>query len=128
MLAITPEQLHSHLDDIAVADVGSLNALVGGEESITERIDLLASVDRDADPEHASALGEAKERFRAAFQRLPDREQRVAVLLYVQNMTLREVGEILGVSESRVCQIHAGLRRTLRAALDEHAGLFAEVA
>jgi RNA polymerase sigma factor for flagellar operon FliA len=128
-LGITPAQLTSQLDDIAIADVGSLNAVVaGGEESATERIDLLASSDRDTDPEHASALEQAKQRFRDAFQRLPDRERRVAVLLYVQNMTLREVGDVLGVSESRVCQIHTQLRRTLRQSLDSDAVLFSEVA
>ena len=129
MVGLTPEQLRSQLDDIAIADVGSLNSLVAGtDDGQLERIDLLASSDRESDPEHASALGEAKERFRAAFQRLPDRERRVAVLLYVQNMTLREVGEVLGVSESRVCQIHTQLRRTLRTTLEEDAVLFSEVA
>jgi RNA polymerase sigma factor for flagellar operon FliA len=130
MVGLTPDQLRNQLDDIAVSDVGSLNSLVAGvgEDGTLERIDLLASTDREADPEHASALSEAKDRFRQAFQRLPDRERRVAVLLYVQNMTLREVGEVLGVSESRVCQIHTQLRRTLRTLLDEDASLFSEVA
>jgi RNA polymerase sigma factor for flagellar operon FliA len=67
-------------------------------------------------------------RFREAFQRLPERERRVAILLYVENLTLREVGEVLGVSESRVCQIHGQLRRTLRTTLDKDASLFSEVA
>jgi RNA polymerase sigma factor for flagellar operon FliA len=93
-----------------------------------ERIDLLASTDREADPVHASALAEAKSRFRVAFQHLPERERRVAILLYVENLTLREVGEVLGVSESRVCQIHGQLRRSLRATLDKDASLFSEVA
>jgi RNA polymerase sigma factor for flagellar operon FliA len=43
-------------------------------------------------------------------------------------MTLREVGEVLGVSESRVCQIHTQLRRTLRTTLDQDAALFSDVA
>lgn len=130
MVGLTPEQLRNQLDDIAVSDVGSLNALVAGsaDDGSLERIDLLTSTDRDADPERASALSEAKDRFRAAFQRLPDRERRVAVLLYVQNMTLREVGDVLGVSESRVCQIHTQLRRTLRTLLEDDAALFSEVA
>jgi RNA polymerase sigma factor for flagellar operon FliA len=127
-VGLTPEQLRGRLDDIALADVGSLNSVIGGgDNGAVERIDVLASGDREADPEQASALGEAKRRFRAAFERLPERERRVAVLLYVQNMTLREVGELLEVSESRVCQIHTRLRQTLRAALDEDAALFAEV-
>ena len=35
-------------------------------------------------------------------------------MLYVKNLTLAEIGEVLGVSESRVCQIHSALKRTLR--------------
>jgi hypothetical protein len=60
---------------------------------------------------------EAKHKFRRAFETLPKREREVAVLLYVKNLTLREIGEILGVSESRVCQIHSQLKRTLKAQL-----------
>ena len=128
-VGLSVEQLRSQLDDIAVADIGSLNALVlGSEDGALERIDLLQSSDREADPVQASALGEAKSRFREAFQRLPERERRVAILLYVENLTLREVGEVLGGSESRVCQIHGQLRRTLRATLDKDASLFSEVA
>ena len=59
--------------------------------------------------------------------RLPQREREVAVLLYVKNLTLREIGEILGVSESRVCQIHSQLKRTLKAQLADDALLFSAV-
>ena len=70
---------------------------------------------------------QAKLRFRAAFERLPQREREVAVLLYVKNLTLREIGDILGVSESRVCQIHGQLKKLLREQLDADALLFSEV-
>ncbi len=117
------------MDEVAVSDVGSLNTLVtGDDETKIERIDTLASTDLEADPEHASAVSEAKERFRAAFARLPERERQVAVLLYVTNLTLREIGDVLGVSESRVCQIHTQLKRTLREYLNEDELLFSEVA
>ena len=62
---------------------------------------------------------------RARSSTLPQREREVAVLLYVKNLTLREIGEILGVSESRVCQIHSQLKRTLKQQLSEDALLFA---
>ena len=58
---------------------------------------------------------------------LPQREREVAVLLYVKNLTLREIGDILGVSESRVCQIHSQLKRTLKPQLAEDALLFSAV-
>ena len=52
----------------------------------------------------------------------------MAVLLYVKHLTLAEIGEILGVSESRVCQIHTAMKKTLREALQADEQLFAMVA
>ncbi|MEA2386440.1 MAG: polymerase sigma factor FliA, partial [Thermoleophilaceae bacterium] len=46
----------------------------------------------------------------------------------VKNLTLREIGDILAVSESRVCQIHGELKKKLKVALQDEAGLFSEVA
>jgi RNA polymerase sigma factor FliA len=128
-LAITVEDLRRREDDIATSDVTSLNSLViSDDETTVERIDTLAAGDERLDPEHAAAAGQAKERFRAAFDRLPRREREVAVLLYVKNLTLREIGDILGVSESRVCQIHTQLKRTLKQELSHETPLFAAVA
>ena len=128
MLAVTPEELRRRQDDIAVSDVTSLNTLViSDDETTVERIDTLAATDARLDPEQAAASQAAKERFRRAFDTLPQREREVAVLLYVKNLTLREIGEILGVSESRVCQIHSQLKRTLKQQLAEDASLFAAV-
>lgn len=53
-----------------------------------------------------------------AIKRLPERERQLMGMHYEQDMNLREIGEVLGISESRVCQIHsqavARLRATLR--------------
>jgi RNA polymerase sigma factor for flagellar operon FliA len=91
-------------------------------------MDTLASTDRSCDPEHAAMRERAIARFRAAFDQLPLRERKVALLLHVNNLTLRETGEILGVSESRVCQIHGKLKRGLREQLEDDETLFLEVA
>jgi RNA polymerase sigma factor for flagellar operon FliA len=128
MLAVTPEELRRRQDDIAVSDVTSLNTLViSDDETTVERIDTLAATDTRLDPEHAATAQAAKDKFRRAFDNLPQREREVAVLLYVKNLTLREIGEILGVSESRVCQIHSQLKRTLKAQLADDAMLFSAV-
>jgi RNA polymerase sigma factor for flagellar operon FliA len=127
-LSITVEDLRRREDDIAVSDVTSLNTLViSDDETTVERIDTLAGGEIDADPEHSAMSSEAKHKFRRAFETLPKREREVAVLLYVKNLTLREIGEILGVSESRVCQIHSQLKRTLKTQLSEDALLFSAV-
>jgi RNA polymerase sigma factor for flagellar operon FliA len=127
-LAITVDELRTKQDEIAVSDVTSLNTLVvSDDETTVERIDTIAETNERLDPEHATAISQAKERFRSAFDGLPQREREVAVMLYVKNMTLREIGEVLGVSESRVCQIHSQLKRTLKERLADDAMLFSAV-
>ena len=127
-LSISVEDLRQREDDIAVSDVTSLNTLViSDDETTVERIDTLADGDHKLDPEHQAANSEAKAKFRRAFDTLPQREREVAVLLYVKNLTLREIGEVMGVSESRICQIHSQLKRTLKQQLSDDAVLFSAV-
>src|SRR5436853_1542900 len=128
-MGTTPQELRARQGEISASDVTSLNTLVLSEEDTNvERIDTIVSEDRGADPEAAPMSEAAKARVRRAFSARPEREREVAVLLYVKNLTLREIGEILAVSESRVCQIHSELKRKLRDALKGEAGLFSEVA
>ena len=129
-LGITVAELRRHRSDIAQSDVTSLNAVVLSDEgsSHIEQVDTIASTDDRLDPESAAGRTEAKARFREAFARLPEREREIAVLLYVKSLTLAEIGDVLGVSESRVCQIHGQTKKKLRAALDEDAALFHLVA
>ena len=129
LLAITPVELDSLIGDIARSDVGSLNSIVKGEDdSQSEWLDMLPSSDRESDPEQAAVRERAIACFRAAFDELPSRERKVALLLHVNNLTLRQAGEVLGVSESRVCQIHGKLKRGLRERLRADEMLFLEVA
>jgi RNA polymerase sigma factor for flagellar operon FliA len=126
---LTPGELDRWLGDIHRSDVGSLNVLVLGDDDTTiERIDTLSSHDAESDPEARAVRDHAKERFRLAFEQLPERERQVAVRLYLHNMTLRQIGDALGVTESRVCQIHSQLRKRLRELLAADAQLFQEVA
>jgi RNA polymerase sigma factor for flagellar operon FliA len=65
-------------------------------------------------------LNDTKRAFREAFQTLSTREQEVCVLLYVKHLTLREVGHVLGVTESRISQLHSGIRAKLLQRLHGH--------
>jgi RNA polymerase sigma factor for flagellar operon FliA len=128
-LGVTVERLTTRLAELARSDIGSLNTVVlADDDTAIERIDTLASSDREADPESATMREHAKERFREAFARLPERDRKVAVMLYVHNLALREIGEVLGVTESRVCQIHGQLKRRLREQLRADEQLLSEVA
>jgi RNA polymerase sigma factor for flagellar operon FliA len=123
-LNMTLPELRARRRDLVTSDVTSLNTLVLAHDGGTvERIDVLPSADATTDPEREAAMHDAKDRFRRAFANLGRREREVAVLLYVKNLTLRETGEVLGVSESRVCQIHVALKKTLRLRLADDADL-----
>ncbi len=127
-VGMTPAELTGRLDQVALAEVGSLNRIVRSDESATiERIDTLESADESSDPIVQAERREAKERFRGAFARLSRQEREVAVLLYVEDWTLRDIGKRLGVSESRISQIHTQLRRRLYEQLSGELPLFTAV-
>jgi RNA polymerase sigma factor for flagellar operon FliA len=129
LVSLTPRELRDREQEIENSDLTSLSSLVVGDsDTAVELIDTLESEDETSDPEHAAVWDQAKERFRSAFAQLSEREREVAVLLYVKNLTLREIGQVLGVSESRVSQIHGQLKRRVRERLRNDRAFYAEVA
>ena len=74
--------------------------------------------DPDApDPARVVDVGELKDRIADAIARLPEREKLVIALYYYENLTLREIGEVLGVTESRISQLHTKAVLRLRSRL-----------
>ena len=65
---------------------------------------------------------EVKELLAQAIDQLPEKEKLVVVLYYYENLTLREIGDVLNVSESRVCQIHTKVVTRLKGLLMKKAG------
>ena len=59
------------------------------------------------DPADLAARAEMKEQLAAAIQDLPERERHVIVLYYAEGLRLKEIGLVLGITESRVCQLHS---------------------
>jgi RNA polymerase sigma factor for flagellar operon FliA len=69
------------------------------------------------DPVDRIALEEQRDALAGAVARLPERLQTVLSLYYVEELSLKEIGGLLGVTESRVCQIHGMAVKALRAML-----------
>ncbi|EXI76706.1 MAG TPA: RNA polymerase sigma factor FliA [Candidatus Accumulibacter phosphatis] len=74
-------------------------------------------VDESADPAQLIADADLRLRLVQAIGLLPEREQLMMALYYEQDLNLREIGEVMGVSESRVCQLHSQTVLRLRCRL-----------
>ena len=81
-----------------------------GEEGFLER----HFTDNDADPANILEDKKVKETLVTAISRLPERERLMMALYYEQELNLREIGEVMGVTESRVCQLHSQAIARLR--------------
>ncbi|MBK1703311.1 RNA polymerase sigma factor FliA [Halochromatium glycolicum] len=92
------------------------------EEMVQEGVEPGAA-SRPADPEFAELVDQQqRSRLIAAIDALPEREKLLMALYYQEELNLKEIGAVLSVSESRVCQLHSQALSRLRAQLHEGAG------
>jgi RNA polymerase sigma factor for flagellar operon FliA len=92
-----------------------------GDDSGSGSISMIDTVvDKNSpDPQGEFEAGELRQRLAEAIASLPEREKLLVALYYHENMTLKEIGEIICVSESRVCQLHAQAILRLRQRLSQ---------
>jgi RNA polymerase sigma factor for flagellar operon FliA len=107
-LGIEVEELQTSLLEIANSSVYALDELWTVSDSSGDQVSLLDTISdpRADDPQESLDSSEVKDRLTEAIASLPEREQLVVALYYYENLTLREIGEVLGVTESRVSQVH----------------------
>src|SRR5208283_3457272 len=116
-MGMTLEQFQHLLDEIRGLEVGSLQieSLEDGRE--TDLGETLAGP-ANQDPLFLCLQGERRQLLADAIAELPAREQQVLALYYQEELTMKEVGAVLGVGESRVSQIHSVAVARLRATLN----------
>jgi RNA polymerase sigma factor for flagellar operon FliA len=107
-LGITVEEFQESLMKISNSTVVALDELWAVSDSSGDQVSLLDTLhDPDApDPQELLDASELKDRLADAISALPEREKLVIALYYYENLTLREIGEVLGVTESRISQLH----------------------
>ena len=91
----------------------SLDEVVSLEDGDVSREDILA--DEGEDPLASMESRDEEEHIKNALKKLPEREMQVVSFYYYEGLSLKEIGQILGVTESRVSQIHGRAIATLRA-------------
>lgn len=93
-------------------------SVIGIEDAGADLLDRLPD-ESAVDPQELAARRQLLDRLAAHIEALPERTQLVLSLYYRDNLNLKEIGVVLGVTECRVCQIHAEAMRRLRAAHGE---------
>lgn len=120
-LGMTLDEYHETLSRMRGTQLVYLEDLGGrsddGEEGFLERF---LPDDVEQNPEAILADRRMREALVDAIQRLPEREQYVMSMYYEHDMNLKEIAAVLGVTESRVSQIHSQAVARLRARLREH--------
>lgn len=120
-LGVTPEELQEHIQQISNSAVIALDELWSVSDSSGGQVSLLDTIEdpNAADPEKSFDAVNVKEQIAEAIGRLPEREKLVVALYYYENLTLREIGEVLGVTESRVSQLHTKAVLRLKSRLQD---------
>jgi RNA polymerase sigma factor FliA len=118
-LEITVDEFQDALLQISNSTIVALDELWSVSDSSGDQVSLLDTLpDRGApDPQQVVDQSELRDRIADAIAALPEREKLVIALYYYENLTLREIGEVLGVTESRVSQLHTKAVLRLRSKL-----------
>lgn len=116
-------QLQTVLSQLSLTGVAALDEMLGDRGDATTLGDTIADV---ADgPMQLVEMSEMRGQLGDAIERMPEREKVVLTLYYFENLTLAQIGKVLGVTESRVSQIHTKsvlqLRSRMLASHREHA-------
>ena len=101
------EEIRKFLGQLSLVNVVALDELLVDDEggSSPRLVDTL----RDSsalDPQAMAEHGEARQLLARAVEQLPEREKVVVSLYYFEGLTLADIGRVLGVTESRICQLH----------------------
>jgi RNA polymerase sigma factor for flagellar operon FliA len=111
------EQVEDAVAQLQAAQIMSLQDYLPREDSEEARKLDVTSDARAAAPDARALESERQQRLVKAILSLPEQQQKVLNLYYYEELTLKEIGVVLEVTESRVCQIHSAAMKTLRKAV-----------
>jgi len=117
-LKLSLEQCEQLLDEIRPASFVCLDSVVDREDGESDRHDTMADSSQP-DPAETTARRELANLILQRLQRLPDMQRKVLALYYFEDLRLREIAAVFGVTESRICQIHTQAILSIRALIQQ---------
>ena len=120
-MGVKLEDLHSIFSQVSFVNVVALDELLhaGGDRGDKMTLGDTLEDPKAPDPINLFEGEETKFILAKAINTLPEREKIVVTLYYYEGLTLAEIGQVLGVTESRICQMHTKAVLQLRAKLSE---------
>ena len=114
-------ELRAIFTQLSTVNVAALDELLGAGSERGDSVSLLDTLEdhHAVDPAATVEVAETKVLLARAIERLGEREKIVLVLYYYEGMTLAEIGRVLGVTESRISQMHTAAMLRLRTSLQE---------
>jgi RNA polymerase sigma factor for flagellar operon FliA len=100
------EDVRKFLGQLSLVNVVALDELLVDDDGSAPRLVDTLQDSSALDPQAMAEHGEARQLLARAVEQLPDREKVVVSLYYFEGLTLSEIGRVLGVTESRICQLH----------------------
>ena len=122
-LGMSLDDLHAVFSQVSYVNVVALDELLNVNGERGDKVSLVDTLEdtRVEDPVAAFESEETKVLLARAINTLPEREKIVVTLYYYEGLTLAEIGQVLGVTESRICQMHTKAVLQLRGKLaDQH--------
>ena len=113
------KELRQVLTQVSLVSVVALDESFAGEDAERQALVDTLQDPKAADPESSYEDTEMRAMLAEALNRMSEREKTVLVLYYFEGMTLAQIGQVLGVTESRVCQMHTKAVLGLRAKMSD---------
>jgi RNA polymerase sigma factor for flagellar operon FliA len=128
-IGISVQELQDTFAKLSYSSVVSFEDLWTPTGDRDERGPVMAAIRDDSaeDPVQMFETEEVRDILAGAIDRLPEREKTVIALYYYEGLTLKEIGQVLGVTESRVSQLHTKAVLRLRARLHSASGYSATI-
>jgi RNA polymerase sigma factor FliA len=115
-MGVSPEELGRIYTQLSTVSMVALDELMTVDGEKGDRLSLVETLEdtKTAGPVDTLEAQEMKRLLAEAINRLPEREKIVITLYYYEGLTLAEIGQVLGVTESRICQMHTKAVLALR--------------